>query len=751
MHRLLVVLAIALPFPLIAQTPVAQADSLIRSGAPWRASELLTPYLDSAATPDVVMVAARAAAGWEGWAQVRRLLSSADWIASRYDRLGARLLAEADLALDDSIGALAAAHAAVGDSAQRDATEEGRRFVLLARAFDRLHFDDSAAAAYRMAAHFLPALDDWLALRAAVVARDSATRDSLYASVALPAARPRILWTEAAARDRDSDFAGAAIRYDSLGDRVAALKERWRGASDDSSRRAVADSVVLAIHGANAAVARNALDLIGTFSVTLSRDQHLVVARRAAVLGRNTDAVSHYDAAARDTALAASDRITYAAALGALQQWSDAADQLAGITDPEFAGEAAYFHARALLRAGQDADAIRALRRVVARYPHDTVAGPTALHLLADLAIDSGKTHTARTDYLNLAARFPRSAQRGHAILIAALIAYADRDARTAAHELARAITAHAIGDEVDAARYWLGRAWWSTGDSAAARNEWRTLLARGAENYYAVRAAARLDTMPWPALHATTPAAPDSLDGLFARAELLDSLGLAPEARLERDRIYNQAHGRDAERVAAAFLDHGFTSRAAQLANRAAAAGAPRDSTLWPLLYPFPFANALRADAAREGVDPFLVASVIRQESNFEPHATSRTDARGLMQVEPATGRDLARALALPDFDPAWLWIAPVNLALGIHHFATAMERYPEVERGLAAYNAGVSRVDHWSSTPLSGKVRPAAEARDSLADAELFVERIPFVETRDYVRAIIRNESVYRMIYDK
>jgi soluble lytic murein transglycosylase len=241
----------------------------------------------------------------------------------------------------------------------------------------------------------------------------------------------------------------------------------------------------------------------------------------------------------------------------------------------------------------------------------------------------------------------------------------------------------------------------------------------------------------------------PDSLDGVFARAQRLDQLGLDAEAKFERDRIAADAKGADAERVGEAFLVRGFPSRATSLAGRATAAGAPRDAVLWQLMYPLPFATPLRETANREHVDPLLVASVIRQESGFEPHATSRTDARGLMQVEPATGKDLAQTMNFPDFDPALLWVPPVNLALGIHHFVSGLARYPEPIRALAAYNAGTTRVDHWSMSPLSGKLRTAEHARESLDEVDIFVERIPFVETRDYVRAIVRNQAVYRMIY--
>src|SRR5262249_35356238 len=153
-----------------------------------------------------------------------------------------------------------------------------------------------------------------------------------------------------------------------------------------------------------------------------------------------------------------------------------------------------------------------------------------------------------------------------------------------------------------------------------------------GPESYYAVRAAARLDTIPWPVITTAPATPPDSLDGVFARAGRLEALGLDSEARFERDRLANDARGVDAERTAEAVAAHGVRGRGPQLGRQAATAGVPRDASLWRLLYPLPFAESLRQTATSESVDPLLVASVIRQESGFEPHATSRTDARGLM-----------------------------------------------------------------------------------------------------------------------
>jgi soluble lytic murein transglycosylase-like protein len=738
--------------PLTAQSPFASADSAISLGHPWRATELLAPLLAAPATrtPEVVILAARAAGAWEGWSSVRRLLEHETWLDTRFDRLGRRLLAEADLAEFKNPEAVVDARAAIVPDSGRAAEEQGKRLVLLARAYDRLDQLDSAAVTYQLAAALLPDLADWLALRTAGVTRDSAARASLYTGVALPAAVPRIPWTEALARDRSNDVDDAGMRYEHLGAIVAATRVRWRGALTDSVRRLAAARFVELMRPVTATTEwRDALDLIHQIDPPFSRDDRLVIARRAATVNRPQDAVDEFAIAAKDAPLSPADRVAYGTALGAVSRWTDAAEVFAGVTEPGYAGRAAYYHARALMRNGQQELAVPALRQVVRRFPTDTFAAATALHLLADLAVDAGDVDSARSDYLKLAARYPSSTLRSHAILLAALIALEAGKGATAARELSAALEAHLVTGEVDASHYWLARARMAMGDTTAARATWAELTLRGPESYYAVRAAARLDTVPWATLAREPLIPPDSLDGVFARALRLDQLGLDAEAKFERDRIAAEAKGLAGERVGEAFLARGFPSRATALAARANAAGAVRDAVLWQLMYPLPFATPLRETADREHVDPLLVASVIRQESGFEPHATSRTDARGLMQVEPATGRDLAQALGLPDFDPALLWVPPVNLALGIHHFVTGLARYPELIRGLAAYNAGTTRVDRWSTSPLNGKDRATEHARDPLDDVDIFVERIPFVETRDYVRAIVRNQAVYRMVY--
>jgi soluble lytic murein transglycosylase len=755
MSRFLLTFLLATTASASAQSPLAEAEAALQRGQAWRTTQLLAPLLATPATrtPDAVILGAEAAAAWQGWSTVTKLLAREPWLDARYDRLGRRLLAEAALGEGRARDAVNHATLAVANNSNsRAAGEQGRRLLLLARAYDRLNRLDSAATLYTQAGQRFPELQDWFALRAAGVEGDSGRRARSYAALSLPAAATRVGRTEALARERTGDIEGAIAAHLRLGARATALRLRWQRATTPAARAAVAeDLLAVAQSTGSIAASREALVLIDQLSVPLRREQQLAVARRAATLGRAAQAVAQYTSASRTGQLSSADRFRYGNALGTLNRWPEAAAQYKGVTDPELAGHAAYYAARAQLRTG-DANASTSLRAVVRDFPRDTVAAGTALYLLGDLAIDAGLTDSARTLFRQLVSRYPSSPHRPRSLILAALIALEGGDAVTAVRELEDAIAGGTPnGVHGDAIRYWRGRSLLAAGARPEGQAALRELLDLGPESYYALRAAARLDTLPW-SVELPEPVPADSaMQAVFRRAALLDSLGMQTEAGFELEHLMASATDAVAMvRVADGLGQAGYPNRSVQVAERALAAGAPRDATLWALLYPLPFETRLRETAMSERVDPLLAASIIRQESRFEPRATSGPGARGLMQVMPANTQSLGRAFGFADFDPALLWVAEVNLAFGMRHLAGGLGRYPEVERALAAYNAGGSPVDRWSLATLEGRIG-ADRARAPLTDAEIFVERIPFDETRNYVRVVLRNLAMYRMLYGR
>ena len=163
--------------------------------------------------------------------------------------------------------------------------------------------------------------------------------------------------------------------------------------------------------------------------------------------------------------------------------------------------------------------------------------------------------------------------------------------------------------------------------------------------------------------------------------------------------------------------------------------ASAPR--RFWELLYPLPYRAELFANARDRGLDPYLVAGLIRQESEFNPAAVSSAKAYGLMQVLPVTGRRYARMAGVPGLSTALLKQPAANLKIGTFVFRQMLDSCGgRVEQTLAAYNAGPVRMAEWVAWNSPGE--PAE-----------FVESIPFTETREYVQAVLRNADMYRRLY--
>jgi soluble lytic murein transglycosylase len=159
--------------------------------------------------------------------------------------------------------------------------------------------------------------------------------------------------------------------------------------------------------------------------------------------------------------------------------------------------------------------------------------------------------------------------------------------------------------------------------------------------------------------------------------------------------------------------------------------------AAFWRLLFPLPYRADLERYARWRGLEPFLVAGLIRQESEFDPRAISVSHAYGLTQILPATGRMLARKLGQRRFRTSMLFSPDFNLRLGTYYLQTLFEKHAaEWEPTLAAYNAGSTRVENWLTW---ASFREPAE----------FIETIPFTETRNYVLAVLRNARLYRRLY--
>jgi soluble lytic murein transglycosylase len=160
-----------------------------------------------------------------------------------------------------------------------------------------------------------------------------------------------------------------------------------------------------------------------------------------------------------------------------------------------------------------------------------------------------------------------------------------------------------------------------------------------------------------------------------------------------------------------------------------------PRE--FWTLLYPKTFWDHIIPHATRHRLSPYLVLSLIRQESAFNPRAFSHAGARGLMQLIPSTARIVARQTRVRRFNLHMLFEPHANIQLGTHYFSSQLQQFDHNSVfALAAYNAGPHRVEQWRQ-------------RWSDLPIDEFIEQIPFDETRLYVKLILRNLLVYEYLY--
>jgi len=182
------------------------------------------------------------------------------------------------------------------------------------------------------------------------------------------------------------------------------------------------------------------------------------------------------------------------------------------------------------------------------------------------------------------------------------------------------------------------------------------------------------------------------------------------------------------------------ITQRLQAAATTAGQAAGPLDlpRAAQALLFPVAWPHAVNAAATEQSVDPWLLLALVRQESAYNPRARSGADARGLTQVVPATAAGIAAALHSPSFDVASLDRPALSLRFGAVYLHDTLARFDgNILYALAGYNAGPGNVPDWAGGRVAG-------------DPDLFIDNIPYPETREYVQLVYRNYALYRRLYN-
>ena len=514
----------------------------------------------------------------------------------------------------------------------------------------------------------------------------------------------------------------------------------------DDAREAALEAWKFAVQPGQQSAARKLRERASpSTSDQVSRAEELIDARR---FGKAVEELEAIDVG-EDAALDVRWRHVYGMALFRMRtRYLDAARvlhqsaQLGG----DYEIEDAFHSARALSRADQDGRAIRAYRRFAQRYPRNKRA-PEARFLAAWLEIRLGRTNGEKQMERLLRGKSQvqvRGRWRRSVLWELGFRAFETRRYARAARYLSQYTTS--VDSSMDEARgfYWLGRAY-RRGPKAI--DAYRKAIAVEPLHWYAVLAAGRLKRLkvapPAPFENATSPSAvevpniyPPMPDTFEAYRRLgLDLDGIAWLNANEHRIVAEYPKAQRIPVLTSLYRDAG-AYRDALLTARRRMAYLHSDPSLhrwwWDAAYPMPWRSIV--DEHRGNLPRALVYATMRQESGFRSEVVSRAGAVGLMQLMP----EIATKLAGQPVTRYMLRVPETNIALGLEEMAALAHDFDEVyPLSIAAYNAGKSRVKRWLK-----------ESRKMELDR--FVERIPFNETRNYVRRVTTHYARYSYLDD-
>lgn len=741
-----------------------EAKRAIEMGRYLHASLILRDHFATVrdTTPAELLLAAQAEGGWGNWERVAQLLSGRPWLDTLGNAAGWDLLGRAYGGLERWTDSRAAFAKFLALTPTSDTQARGMAELRRAASHARAAESADALAAFASASQLLPDISGWIVLEAAAVA--AAIPDTSAVRVLLEGIEPELVreigWRHRVTAMRRAGSAAqallaaeAAANEPGPASRQAAawveVGQLRTGLGDDAGAREAFRRAMAAAPGAAAAVDGARL-LSETHGV--SAEDRLQIGRIYLRHGNLTRGVSGLQAYLNAGNGSPSEREQLRWELGQAQfraaRYDDAEKTLLGIASrnaastPAMAADALFYAARSQYRDGRTTLARRTFLDVARKFPNEAGAA-RALYLAGDLDQDDGDTERA-------AERFRQAIETGADVDDVGLahmrlgnIAYQQGDIAEATGRFESYRTRYPNGRRYVQATYWAGLATARGGDTATARLRFAEVRRMDPFSYYGGRAADLLGSSFWDVPLASAPessvAESDAVARDMARVDLLKALGWIDAVRYEIERSRQRFAGApgSAYALAEALNTRGHAMTGIAMGWDLFRRGGGWNARLLRVIYPFPFQEIVLEEARERGVDPFLAAGLIRQESMFDPEAVSPAGAIGLMQVMPATARPLAGRLGVRRFDDAILKHAEFNAHLGMAYLNDQLSafagRLPVV---LAAYNAGPHRITRWSEFP-------------EFADDETFSERIPFAETRDYVKIVQNNARIYAALW--
>ena len=415
-------------------------------------------------------------------------------------------------------------------------------------------------------------------------------------------------------------------------------------------------------------------------------------------------------------------------------------------------------------QSGEILQAIEGYRAFAATYPDDLRA-PIALDRVVQLYERLGDGEVARAARLDLGQRYPARSE-GRAALHQSGLALFDAGQFEAARLAWELLAAQNSGADRARGAFWAARAAQASGDAQVAAQQLATAQEAAPTSYEGTRAMELLGNLPqgsltfdaplsatawaeaesWVRGWATAASQPITttvpLTVTVERAAQLEAVGLQREATAEWLQALEERlqPGERLELARAAYTAGAFYPAllaAERLVRQAPAEAPPIPIALQRIRFPTPYPELISRESRERGLDPRLLYALLRQESLFNPGATSWVGARGLGQIMPATGEGIAQNLGVSDFLLDDLYRPAVSIRFAAFYLGRRIsDMEGSIHGALSAYNGGLGNAQRWAGG-------------SRVADPDRFSEVIDFPETRGYLRAVYSFWGVYRSLY--
>ncbi|MCK9419332.1 MAG: tetratricopeptide repeat protein [Nitrospirae bacterium] len=446
----------------------------------------------------------------------------------------------------------------------------------------------------------------------------------------------------------------------------------------------------------------------------------------------------------------------------------------------ERVSEALYWLGRSYSKLGDWDRGVQTFQKLLDDFPGSEWCDD-ALFLTGNIYREAGDMEKALQYYTRLVKEYSDSKFADSAIWWKAWWHYTSGDYVNAENTFQDLINRYPRSFLVNQARYWQGRTAEKREETAQAVGYYRQVLKKGPYTYYGHRAAERMAALGSEAGVQTNDAADTAT--AFVEAPFIDDepddFGRENEPALWTEEIMQMLSSEqpfrkifelvhlDMKAEAAAelwslkdkvprrrialmelskvFFELGDYYRSLIIVLRGYERFLERPTpgmtdNLWLLAYPQGYWDSIVTYAGKFKQDPYFIAAIIREESQFRPDALSSAGARGLMQVMPATGKWAAQLNGLPEFDREKLFDSDTAINIGTWYVSHLMKQFRNNPLLVAAaYNAGPEAVQGWIAK------------NGSHGEWDLFVEMIPYAETRRYVKKVLRNYAEYKRIYAK